>query len=321
MYYFCSMKIRTIGLLVLVIAFVLGACDPAEEISEKEELPEIKLPKIELRNFSSTGCKGYLDHTRSDTIKDVFEYSCIHDGYLYVTHRDVLFGCCPDALLGNIHVYGNHIVISESEIGDSCNCICPYDLSYEIGPLVEGETYILLIGHGGYEMPIAEFEFHNSMSGVWEFNHSLYAVARQSADAPLQYKAEMPLFTLENIKSYNVLRNELMLENVTFDSHLFSDTDCQYRVYFYDGDELLFDAYAISSYSNVAYFSDIRFFCNNVGSGDTFDVSGIPFYIYYSHSEDESDWTVKGKKLLGLESFNCILRKAGKIIDSTNFYK
>ena len=132
----------------------------------------------------------------------------------------------------------------------------------------------------------------------------------------------MPLFKLENIKSYNVLRNELMLENVTFDSHLFSDTDCQYRVYFYDGDELLFDAYAISNYSNMGYYyHDIRFICSDVGSGDTFDVSGIPFYIYYSYGDDESDWTVKGKKIMGMQSFWSILRKVGKIIDHSNYNK
>lgn len=58
--------------------------------------------------------------------------------------------------------------ISEYETDGFCDCICPYDLSYEIGPLVEGKTYIIYIGYMNYEAKVAEFEFHNSMSGIWE---------------------------------------------------------------------------------------------------------------------------------------------------------
>lgn len=54
------------------------------------------------------------------------------------------------------------------------NCICPYDLSYEIGPLVEGMTYVIYIGHKGNESKVAEFEFLNSISGVWEVKTNNY---------------------------------------------------------------------------------------------------------------------------------------------------
>ena len=57
---------------------------------------------------------------------------------------------------------------AETEEDARANCICPYDLSYEIGPLVEGKTYVIYIGHKGNESKVAEFEFRNSMSGVWE---------------------------------------------------------------------------------------------------------------------------------------------------------
>jgi len=129
--------------------------------------------EIELKNFSNSGCKSNEDRTRSDdnAWKEVFNYGCIHEGYLYVTHQNAMFNCCLDRLEADVSVEGNQIIIGEYEsygAGEGCYCICPYDLSYEIGPLDEGKTYVIYIGHKGNESKVAEFEFRNSMSGVWE---------------------------------------------------------------------------------------------------------------------------------------------------------
>ena len=131
----------------------------------------VEFPKtIELKNFSNSGCKSGAVRTRSndDARKEIFKYSCIHEGYLYVTHQNAMFNCCPEALGADISVEDNQITVGEYESDGYCDCICPYDLSYEIGPLVEGKTYIIYIGHRSDESKVAEFEFHNSMSGVWE---------------------------------------------------------------------------------------------------------------------------------------------------------
>ena len=125
--------------------------------------------EIELKNFSNSGCKSDLIRTRSDdnARKEVFNYSCIHEGYLYVTHQNARFNCCPRSLGADVSVEDNQIKVGEYESGGDCDCICPYDLSYEIGPLVEGKTYDIYIGYKGNELKVAEFEFHNPMSGVW----------------------------------------------------------------------------------------------------------------------------------------------------------
>lgn len=149
---------------------------------------------------------------------------------------------------------------------------------------------------------------------------SLYAIARQSADAPMQYKAEMPLFSLDNIKSFNPETGELRLKNVVLDTHLFSDYSCQYRIYFYSDKNLLFDARAVSWFSSAAYFSDLTFQCVGFGPGDEFDVSEIPFYIRYGYPGiNDGDETVKElmkKNEAGMERFIEILRRAGKIVNS-----
>jgi hypothetical protein len=126
--------------------------------------------EIELKNFSNSGCKANEERTRSydNAWKNVFNYSCIHEGYLYVTHQDAMFNCCAEVFGADVSFEDNQIKVGEYESGMDCDCICPYDLSYEIGPLVEGKTYVIYIGHKGNESKVAEFEFHNSMSGVWE---------------------------------------------------------------------------------------------------------------------------------------------------------
>ena len=149
---------------------------------------------------------------------------------------------------------------------------------------------------------------------------SLYVVARQSADAPIQYQAEMPLFTLDNIKSFNPETGELRLENVVFDSHLFQDIACQYRVYFYDGNDLLFDARAVSWFSSAGYFSDLTFQCSCFGPGDEFDASESHFYIRYGYPGtimgDETVKALMEKNAAGMERFVTILRQAGKIVNT-----
>ena len=124
---------------------------------------------VTLKNFANSGCKSNTkagDENRAAFI----EYSVIHNDYLYLNHQNVMFNCCPGELGANISVDENIITINEYETEQSCKCICPYDLSYEIGPLKEGETYTLFIRQNENDnKPITrKFEFKNSMSGVWK---------------------------------------------------------------------------------------------------------------------------------------------------------
>ena len=114
--------------------------------------------------------------------------------------------------------------------------------------------------------------------------------------------------SLDNIKSFNTETGELKLENVVFDTHLFQDIACQYRVYFYDGDDLLFDARAVSWFSSAGYFSDLTF--QTIGSG---------IYIRYGYPGtivgDEAVKELMKKNEAGMERFIEILRRAGKIVN------
>ena len=148
-------------------------------------------------------------------------------------------------------------------------------------------------------------------------DQSLYAIARQSSDAIIQHKAEMPVFSLSNIESYNPKTGEIKFKGIVFDKELFYDIACKYRVYFYAGEELLFDARTVSWLSSAGYFDQLTFQCDSYGSSEE---SKSHFYLCYGYP-----WTIDGdetiKELMkkneaGMERFISILRKAGKIVDA-----
>ena len=150
-------------------------------------------------------------------------------------------------------------------------------------------------------------------------DRSLYAIARQSSDAIIQHKAEMPVFSLSDIESYNPKTGEIKFKDIAFDKELFYDIACKYRVYFYAGDDLLFDALTVSWFSSVGYFDQLTFQCDFYGPSDD-GLKNSRFFLSYGYPGTiDGDETIKElmkKNEAGMERFVSILRKAGKIVDA-----
>lgn len=149
-------------------------------------------------------------------------------------------------------------------------------------------------------------------------DRSLYAIARQSSDAIILHKAEMPVFSLSDIESYNPKTGEIKFKDIAFDKELFYDIACKYRVYFYAGDDLLFDARTVSWLSSAGYFDELTFQCDIYGPSD--GLKNSRFFLSYGYPGTiDGDETVKElmkKNEAGMERFVSILRKAGKIVDA-----
>lgn len=149
-------------------------------------------------------------------------------------------------------------------------------------------------------------------------DRSLYAIARQSSDAIILHKAEMPVFSLSDIESYNPKTGEIKFKDIAFDKELFYDIACKYRVYFYAGDDLLFDARTVSWLSSAGYFDELTFQCDIYGPSD--GLKNSRFFLSYGYPGTiDGDETIKGlmkKNEAGMERFISILRKAGKIVDA-----
>lgn len=149
-------------------------------------------------------------------------------------------------------------------------------------------------------------------------DRSLYAIARQSSDAIIQYKAEMPVFSLSDIESFNPKTGEIKFKDIAFDKELFYDIACKYRVYFYAGDDLLFDALTVSWFSSVGYFDQLTFQCDFYGPSDD-GLKNSRFFLSYGYPGTiDGDETIKElmkKNAAGMERFISILSKAGKIVN------
>ena len=92
---------------LLMLAFGMSNCssDSDDTVDNQKE--------IELKNFSNSGCKNRYMSRAEDDSNASFEYSVLHDGYLYINHRNVIFNCCPGTIGADIQVEGNKIIIGE----------------------------------------------------------------------------------------------------------------------------------------------------------------------------------------------------------------
>ena len=103
--------------------------------------------RFQVRNFANTGCKSA--GTRGDILydelrKEYIEYRGMTNGYLSLNHVNVCFNCEPGQLQLQATIEGNVIKIIESEEQVGANCVCPYDLYCEVGPLSDCEYTVVI---------------------------------------------------------------------------------------------------------------------------------------------------------------------------------
>ena len=143
----------------------LGSCDNEDNESAKAG--------VQVRNFANSGCKNAgTARTRGSFFPghpEYFEYKAINDGYLSVNHVNAMFNCEPGELKMQATLEGHNIKILETEEQSFANCICPYDLYCEVGPLSDGD-YTVIICKGSYEYEYAHFNisYKKGLNGKFE---------------------------------------------------------------------------------------------------------------------------------------------------------
>lgn len=135
--------------------------------------------QFHVREFANTGCKS-MSATRGETGDSEFytlrpeyvEYKALANGYLSLNHVNACFNCEPGELKMQATISGNEIRIVETEEYPGANCICPYDLYCEIGPLENSDYTIVFIN--GYDLSSAKhaeerfrfnISYNNSLKG------------------------------------------------------------------------------------------------------------------------------------------------------------
>jgi hypothetical protein len=100
------------------------------------------------RTTDFSGCKSSLP-TTADELALLGE-SCViwtynGESILQFTHTNAIFNCCPDSIGGAISIVGQTITVDEMEwLTHPCDCICPFDIDYEIVNLTPGEYTIVV---------------------------------------------------------------------------------------------------------------------------------------------------------------------------------
>ncbi len=118
----------------LVLFLLSSACT-------KEKEPDWADPIVSL--YEVGDCKQFglkTDDHPSD--QDCIKWEYINDSVLSISHINAGFNCCPIEFLVDIVLTNDTLLIKESERDAPCDCICLYDLNYEISPVPKGSYTI-----------------------------------------------------------------------------------------------------------------------------------------------------------------------------------
>lgn len=107
---------------------------------------ELKNDGIELLSVEHSTCKGNKSAVVDENADMLIIWSA-GEGIYTVQHLNVMFNCClPVGLTVEVILKNDTIFYTEreKELGN-CRCLCPYDLSAEIGNIEAGEYVLCLI--------------------------------------------------------------------------------------------------------------------------------------------------------------------------------
>ncbi len=104
--------------------------------------------------------------TKKSGTSEYIEYITVDAEYLQINHVNAWFNCEPGKIFVSAELINDTIVIHEDEETALANCICPYDLSYRIGPM-NYDRYIFSIRRGGCIYTEFSINFNSSTKGVF----------------------------------------------------------------------------------------------------------------------------------------------------------
>jgi len=119
----------------------------------------------------TSGCKSFQEVLSPDIAppdQDCLEYQYDGESLLLLKHLNAGFNCCPE-IATSVSIEGNVITIEEIEIAGYCDCLCLFDLDYEIVNLPPAEYTITVIEpyvHEGQEILEFSVDLVSSPSGI-----------------------------------------------------------------------------------------------------------------------------------------------------------
>jgi len=110
-------------------------------------------------HVSSTGCKDWDSPplTGESNSEDCIVWEVPGDDLLLLKHVNTAFNCCPE-FEASVDVEKGVILITEHETEGLCDCICLFDLGYEIDHLPPG-VYRVVVSQEYLRAPDDPLEF------------------------------------------------------------------------------------------------------------------------------------------------------------------
>lgn len=164
------MKKKNLFVMGATMMLMLGGCSSDESVKD-----------FHVRNCANTGCKDrYM--TRGDSTpygddmilpnEEYIEYKALNGGYLSLNHFNTIFNCAVSQLNAQGVLEGNVIKVLEKtdEPEYLANCVCPFDLYCEIGPLADGnyKIYIYKGSFDGNDYTNFSITYTSGLSGVYK---------------------------------------------------------------------------------------------------------------------------------------------------------
>lgn len=120
--------------------------------------------RVSLVNVSKSDCKKIQTKTRASSPfgDETVECQALENGRLVVAHNNSLFGC-DGGVETSLENHENVIYLSEKQETSMVNCVCPYDITYTVSGLKNGQTYILIIKRQGEEVCKLSFQYSSSL--------------------------------------------------------------------------------------------------------------------------------------------------------------
>jgi len=105
-----------------------------------------------INSLSVNGCKPIEDNTKSVGPPFPQEYitlNTIDDSYLLFNHINSILNCQPGQITVALSISNDTITLNEEESEYSADCVCPFDITFKLGPLEEGIYTIMFQKFGG----------------------------------------------------------------------------------------------------------------------------------------------------------------------------
>lgn len=131
------------GVTLIGTILLITGCGEDKPVS-RQNLPD---PVIHMQ--SHTGCKDIGGHAASGS--PVSALDCVYWTYdgtstLSITRNNVTFNCCVDSLTASLADSDSGITIIETEWATlPCDCLCLYDLQYEIANVPPVKTQLRIV--------------------------------------------------------------------------------------------------------------------------------------------------------------------------------